>query len=304
MASKAAKRAKRASHEKLLEHAKRHLEKGHPKLALKDAKASHRLRATAESRSFLEHVLIAQAQELYRYDRPACRAVLEELLKLGVTEPAVEAALPELLASFGLLDRLPGAERISSAERARLENRIADEAVLHAGESCVAGAALRAAAERIRSALASLEQGDEASALERLQGIGRESPLADWRFFVRGLAAYYRRDDEQMQDNWERLDPNRAAADRELVAAFLRSTPAGFGRRPIFHGARFAGGWVCCGGHLVAAHRTQRVPQRPVPRGSSHCPAFASPGAGPFPPGFMAAGERLRGGENHLDRAE
>jgi tetratricopeptide (TPR) repeat protein len=196
----------------LLELAKRHLEKGRFKQALKDARAAYRRQPTAESRLFLEHAMIARARELFHYDRPACRAVVEELLRLGVTEPAVEAGLPDLLASMGLLERLPSADRLSVEERTRLQLRMADQAVLHPADVPASHAELRAAAQRVRSALEFVEKGDEASALASLQGIGRESPLADWRFFVRGLAAYYRCDNDETDANWKRLDPDRAAA--------------------------------------------------------------------------------------------
>ena len=47
----------------------------------------------------------------------------------------------------------------------------------------------------------------------------RNSPFAEWKFFVRGLAAYYRHDDEAMRANWDRLAPDRFAA---RLAAPLR----------------------------------------------------------------------------------
>ena len=49
--------------------------------------------------------------------------------------------------------------------------------------------------------------------------IARASPLADWKYFVRGLAAYYRQDAAEMQANWDRLDAGRFAA---RIAASLK----------------------------------------------------------------------------------
>src|SRR5207248_550328 len=73
--------------------------------------------------------------------------------------------------------------------------------------------------------------GEEIRALELLQTIPRSSPLADWRFFVRGLAAFRRNDLPQAQANWERLDPQRAA---QKIAGALQSMvgSAGTKQRP------------------------------------------------------------------------
>ena len=43
-----------------------------------------------------------------------------------------------------------------------------------------------------------------------MRDLARNSPLSDWKLFVRGLAAYYRGDQEETQANWNRLDPDRA----------------------------------------------------------------------------------------------
>ena len=44
-----------------------------------------------------------------------------------------------------------------------------------------------------------------------LRDLPRSSPLSDWKFFVRGLAAHYRGNSEESQANWDRLDANRKA---------------------------------------------------------------------------------------------
>jgi tetratricopeptide (TPR) repeat protein len=78
---------------------------------------------------------------------------------------------------------------------------------------------IRSGAQAVRGSLETLEAGDEARALDLLRDIPRSSPFADWRYFVRGLAAHRRGDSEQVAANWDRLDERRAAA---RIARFLR----------------------------------------------------------------------------------
>ncbi len=61
--------------------------------------------------------------------------------------------------------------------------------------------------------------GDENAALAALGDVPRNSPFAEWKLFVRGLAAYYRHEDEAMRANWDRLAADRFAA---RLAAPLR----------------------------------------------------------------------------------
>jgi Tfp pilus assembly protein PilF len=191
---------------------KRNLEKGNYKQALKDAKLCYR-QSPDQHRTLLECAYIGRAQQLARQgNRQAARGVVEDLLALGVREPSVEAALPELLATLGMLDRLRDTASISDERRAALQMRAADLAVLHPDEAPKSQPHLGDGARRIRAAIESLYQGDETAATSQIRGIASESPFADWRYFVRGLAAYYRHDSEQMLANWQRLDEHRFAA--------------------------------------------------------------------------------------------
>lgn len=62
-----------------------------------------------------------------------------------------------------------------------------------------------------------------------LKDIARGSPFADWKYFIRGLAAYYRQDAAETRANWERLDPARFAARIAAPLAAL-ADPASNGR--------------------------------------------------------------------------
>ena len=81
-------------------------------------------------------------------------------------------------------------------------------------------------------------------ALELVREIARSSPLSEWKLFVRGLAAFYRRDRAEAQANWDRLDADRAPF---RIVKRLRSLEAGKHatagpgselRRPGKHGLR------------------------------------------------------------------
>jgi len=214
MASKSKKRAKRRASLDLNKQLERNLEKGNYKQALKDAKVCYRQNVTEENRRLLECAFMGRAQELCRQgNREAARLVVEDLFTLGVTEHAVEAALPNLLISLGMLDRLPrGNREVNNDSQKDLATQIADHAVLRPNETPTSVPDIREGARSIRVSLDALEKGDEAAALAQLKAISRNSPLADWKFFVRGLAAYYRQDIDEMLANWDRLDRERFAA--------------------------------------------------------------------------------------------
>ena len=221
MASKSKRRSKKRSAAHLLKGVRRRLDRGDFKQALKEVRVCFRTDPTEECRCFLEHTYIGRAQQLLQNGLAEdARRILQELLDLGVTEPAVEAGLPELLLSVGLFDRLPqGHEALSDEDRDRLRLKAADQAVLRPQHTPESMPELRDEAQRVRAALQAVEDEDESAALEHLGDIARQSPLADWKYFVRGLIAYYGREKGDLTANWDRLDPDRAAA---RIAAPLR----------------------------------------------------------------------------------
>jgi tetratricopeptide (TPR) repeat protein len=73
--------------------------------------------------------------------------------------------------------------------------------------------------EATRKAFTLLQAGQDDAAREALQGIGLQSPFLEWKLLIRGLAAYYQRDDSRAIENWQRLDANRLPA---KLAAPLR----------------------------------------------------------------------------------
>ena len=233
MASKSKKRSKRSkgrSAVPLIDHVKSNLERGDFKQALKDVRVCYRQDPTSDCRCFLEHAHIGRAQQLSENGlMEDSRRIVRDLLALGVTEPAVEAGLPDLLLSVGMLDCLPGGDdALTDEERDRLRVKAADQAVVRPPNTPNSMPELREDAQRIRAALEAVERGDESAAREHLRDIPRQSLFADWKYFVRGLIAFYRRDKNGMADNWNRLDADRAAM--RIVAPLM--VVAGMAPRP------------------------------------------------------------------------
>ncbi|NQT39004.1 MAG: hypothetical protein HQ581_16015 [Planctomycetes bacterium] len=213
MASKRKKRSKGRLAVTLIDRAKRNLERGDFKQALKDVRVCYRQAPTPDCRCFLEHAYIGRAQQLLQNGLVEdSRRIVRDLLDLGVTEPAVEAGLPDLLLSVGMFDCLPqGDDALTDEERDRLRVKAADQAVVQPRNTPKSMPEVREDAQQIRTALEAVERGDESVALGYLRDIPRQSLFADWKYFVRGLIAYYGHDKTGMAANWSRLDADRAA---------------------------------------------------------------------------------------------
>ncbi len=214
MASRSKRRSKKGAARSPLDGVKRYLDRGDFKQALKDVRVCYRGSATPECRCFLEHAYIGRAQQLLQNGLiEDSRRIVRDLLDLGVTEPAVEAGLPDLLLSLGLFDCLPqGDDALAAEEWERLRVKAADQAVVQPENLPKSMPELRDDAQRIRAALEAVEREEETAALGHLKDIPRQSLFADWKYFVRGLIAYYGRDKGGLAANWDRLDPDRAAA--------------------------------------------------------------------------------------------
>lgn len=213
MASKSKKRSKAALFNPI-DQVRRHLERGDFRQALKDARVAYRQNPAPECRCFLEHAYIGRAQQLAQNGLTEdCRRIVRELLELGVTEPAVQSAMPSLLLSVGLFDCLAqGQSSLTEEARRRIRLQAADQAVIRPENTPKSMTDLLGDAKRIRAALEAVERGDDAAAIAHLKEIARQSLLADWKYFVRGLIAYYRHDRTDMLANWDRLEADRAAA--------------------------------------------------------------------------------------------
>ena len=69
----------------------------------------------------------------------------------------------------------------------------------------------------MRAALGAVEAGRDEEVMAALKHLPRSSPFADWKYFVRGLIAYYHQDGEALEANWGRLDSARFSHALPLV---------------------------------------------------------------------------------------
>jgi tetratricopeptide (TPR) repeat protein len=144
----------------------------------------------------------------------------------GAAQIAGDAAwyeqLAEELATIGnvadalrMLDRVP-----DSAARPRVLARVADAALLQGTNGRqLLPEALRPVFDRVVQAFGHAEAGRDEEARAALQEIGLQSPFLEWKLLLRGLLAYYQKDDERAIENWGRLQPDRLPA---RLAAPLR----------------------------------------------------------------------------------
>lgn len=206
----------------------RFIAKGNVKEAFKQAKLLFNQQGTPENRRLVERTYVLRIQSLIRGGMPsAAHEVAGSMLEFGVKDPQLIEELVVLLPQVGLADKVAALlqGQVQSPEaQARLQIKLADRAVLNPEEKTTLAAEVREAAGMVRQAFAAVDAGEDEQALQLLQGISRSSPLADWRYFVRGLIAYWKSDLEQAHANWERLSPDRAAA---KIAGALRALSTG-----------------------------------------------------------------------------
>lgn len=216
--------AGKAQGPELRQFVERLIQKEHYKDALKQARVNFRQEGSPENRLLLERATYLRADELARRGLQAeAKEAATQLLEIGVTDSNILQNLVLLLPRVGLANKAAEyhARLTSPEDQARLSVKLADRAVLRPDEALASMPELRETAQRIRTALDELQAGNEPRALELLQEIPRNSPLAEWRFFVRGLAAFQRGAHDQAAANWERLDPSRSA---HSIASALQRT--------------------------------------------------------------------------------
>ncbi|HUY34822.1 MAG TPA: hypothetical protein VMV69_18900 [Pirellulales bacterium] len=215
------------------------IEKKRIKEAYKQAKLCFHQDASPENRRLVERIYLLRIQELVRGGSlDVGKEVARSFLEFGVTDAGLLPEFLSVLPQVGLAGAAVSlASRLDSPEaQAELTVKLADLAVSHPDQTPSSRAELREGAQRIRAALTAVAEGNHAQASELLKDIARSSPWADWRYFVRGLAAMRRGvseqigvseqggESEQALANWERLDPRRSA---HRIAETLRRAAAG-----------------------------------------------------------------------------
>ncbi len=193
----------------LFERAQRELAKGNTKTAVKDAEACFRQDSRPEHRLLLERAYLGRVEQLHRLRLPTeARAALQKLFDLKPTDPEILNRIPRLQVVIG--DNRVDAAAVLEQEPGLL-TALADQAVLDPRSPVPPHAGIGAQVERIREALAAVERADDDAATEALRDLPRNSPLGDWKLFIRGLSAFYLTDAERTRANWQRLDPDRPA---------------------------------------------------------------------------------------------
>jgi|GEM_PF-3581893 tetratricopeptide (TPR) repeat protein len=197
---------------------RRFLDRGQYKDALKQARIAIRQEVSPVRQQLLEQASFERAAELHRNGlQEQCRDLLLPLAK-SASDQSVQARLPELLLRAGLLDRFPQyRDTVSELTRNSVSHDQFDRAIGAPDQTLPAD---RNVADAVRQALTLVETGDDDAALERLSGIPRKSPAAEWRVFVRGLIQWYRSDDAAAEACWSRLNEARAPA---RIAARLQT---------------------------------------------------------------------------------
>lgn len=216
------KQFKQLTNSESLALAEQDLQAGKSKEALNRALSCFKSVPGAEQRSLLERAYVARIRELATNgveDRALER--FYELMQLEPQHPEVVAALPALRVQLGIGSQADQAAVLETTPEVATELVIglADRAVLRNQPGLAAG--LQSEVEKVHAALKAVEEGKDSQAEELVKDIARSSPLADWRLFLRGLSAFYQRDLERTQANWDRLAPNRPArriAETLLVA--------------------------------------------------------------------------------------
>lgn len=203
--------------------ARRALNEGRSQQALELAKQLYKDEATPAHKDLLRTAYLERARQLRKqgYTRDAA-AVLDNALHLGDGDPGWLAKVAEEFAAAGETNRaLAFLERITdTALRARILNQSVDTAMgKGAAGRALLPESLRAQFDLVLRAFAQAEAGQDDQARESLQGVGLASPFLEWKLLLRGLLAYYQRDDERALENWQRLSPERLPA---RLAAPLR----------------------------------------------------------------------------------
>jgi tetratricopeptide (TPR) repeat protein len=182
--------------------------------AVKQAKLLFKDESTPENHRLLENAYFLRARQLLELGMPdSAREVAGHLLEFGLTSTAWTDEFVRLLINLGLAVKAIEIQARSGSPELKDELVVlaADQAVIHPARMQDVSAETAREASLIRESLEQLTAGDAENGLMLLRDLPRSSPLSDWKFFVRGLAAYYQGNSEEAQTNWSRLDASRKA---------------------------------------------------------------------------------------------
>jgi tetratricopeptide (TPR) repeat protein len=202
---------------------RRAMQEGRFQQALELSKQLNKQDPTPAHHELVRQTHLGRAQQLRTQGHLRdAQVVLNNALALG-DDPNFLVQIAEELAACGaarqalaLLNRHP-----EGTARSRILARAADVAVERgpSGRNELPEA-LRGPFDAVLRAFVQVEAGEDDAARDTLQGIGLQSPFLEWKLLLRGLMAYYQKDDTRAVENWQRLSAERLPA---RLAAPLRS---------------------------------------------------------------------------------
>jgi tetratricopeptide (TPR) repeat protein len=193
--------------------------------ALELSKQLYKDNPSAEHRALLHTVYMGRARQLRL--QGATRDALTVLFAAQQPPGLTPEWKNEIAAELAACGDVEGALRVSAGATGDgpdpvILARAVDGALSHetAGRNLLPEN-LRGDFDRVLTAFAQLEAGQDEEFRETIQGIGLKSPFLEWKLMLRGLQAYYQNDNLRALENWQRLTPERLPA--RLIAP-LRTT--------------------------------------------------------------------------------
>jgi tetratricopeptide (TPR) repeat protein len=202
----------------------RALHDGRFQTALELARALFKQDPSQPHRELLEKAVLSRARQLRTQGHATDAATVLDHAAVLNNSPAWLAQVAEEYAACGQAQRaLSLLEGVQDGElRSRILEQAADAAVSQgkAGHQQLPEA-LRGQLEVILNAFAQVERGQDDAARTTLQGVGLQSPFLEWKVFLRGMQAYYQKDDARALENWQRLSEKRLPARLAAPLRFL-----------------------------------------------------------------------------------
>jgi tetratricopeptide (TPR) repeat protein len=203
--------------------------------ALELARQLNKQEASTANADLLQKAAMGRAQQLLKSGHLSdARSVLESVAQTPGATLAWQEDVAEELAKCGavrealdLLTQIP-----QSQAQVRVLGHAADWAMqLGASGRAQLPESLHGPFGLLLNAFRQVEQGQDEAARETLQGIGLQSPFLEWKVLLRGLMAYYQKDDVRAVENWQRLSQDRLPA--RLIAPLRFQIDAAYRRAQV-----------------------------------------------------------------------
>ena len=207
---------------------------GHHKAAVERAKALHKELASKASERVLVEAYAGRIREMLDAGMTPEAAALTQLVRERFPALAgrLDATRSELLARGGDLGTLvrPLADpSLTPEKRAEIEETLrrilTDPGELLSCNALPPEHALRKGAQVVLAAFEAVTHGPATDEAIALPEIPRRGPLASWKWLVRAIAFFYRRDDEACRKCIEAIEPDSAVARLVPVLRMLVDAP-------------------------------------------------------------------------------